>query len=94
MSLESDGYGRRGADREGLCGCIAPTRSIGAPRQDPDRLARQEEEEEEGGRREGPYLEGIRTRQTQISRVGTRTALQRSLTQKDLKAQFDQALVA
>jgi MFS transporter, DHA1 family, multidrug resistance protein len=41
-----------------------------------------------------PYLEGIRTRRTQIERVGTRSALQRSLTQKDLEEQFEQALAA
>jgi MFS transporter, DHA1 family, multidrug resistance protein len=44
---------------------------------------------------EGPHLEGIRTRATdrlQIEKVGTRAALQRSLTQKDLENQFTQAL--
>jgi DHA1 family multidrug resistance protein-like MFS transporter len=55
----------------------------------------EDDEEDNGGRRrEGPHLEGIRTRRTQISRVGTRTALQRSRTQKDLEAQFEQALAA
>src|SRR5258708_5231889 len=40
---------------------------------------------------DGPHLEGIRTyatQRSQIERVGTRTALQRSLTQKDLENQF------
>jgi DHA1 family multidrug resistance protein-like MFS transporter len=54
----------------------------------------EEEEDDEGQRREGSHLESIRTRQTQITRVGTRTALQLSLTQKDLEAQFNQALAA
>jgi MFS transporter, DHA1 family, multidrug resistance protein len=40
-------------------------------------------------------FEGIHThatRRSQIERVGTRTALQRSLTQKDLESQYSQAL--
>jgi DHA1 family multidrug resistance protein-like MFS transporter len=59
----------------------------------PDEEDEEDDDEERRQRRE-PRLEGIRTRRTQISRVGTRTALQRSLTQKDLEAQFEQALAA
>jgi DHA1 family multidrug resistance protein-like MFS transporter len=44
---------------------------------------------------EGPHLEGIRTHSTnryQTEQVGSRAALQRSLTQKDLETQFTHAL--
>jgi MFS transporter, DHA1 family, multidrug resistance protein len=54
----------------------------------------EEEDDDEQQEPREPRLESIRTARTQISRVGTRTALQLSLTQKDLEDQFEQALAA
>jgi DHA1 family multidrug resistance protein-like MFS transporter len=44
---------------------------------------------------EAPHLENLHshsTRRTQVEKVGTRTALQRSVSQKDLEDQFNMAI--